>query len=94
MTKGNLPFGSYAMLSGITLIVVGFGFKISMVPFQMWVPDVYEGAPTPVVCLFVGSQQGGGLSAVLLRVFYTGFLEVVSVDWGTSLLAGLAAACP
>ena len=47
LTNGNL-FGSYALLLGIILLVAGFGFKIAAVPFQMWVPDVYEGAPTPV----------------------------------------------
>ena len=47
---GGIPaFGSFAMLVGVVLLLVGFGFKISTVPFQMWVPDVYQGAPTPVV---------------------------------------------
>jgi len=44
----DLAFGSYALLVGIILIVAGFGFKISSVPFHMWVPDVYEGAPLPL----------------------------------------------
>ena len=50
----NVPFGSYALLVGVVLMVVGFGFKISSAPFQMWVPDVYEGAPTPVVAFSIG----------------------------------------
>ena len=36
-----------ALLIGIVMLIAGFGFKIAAVPFQMWVPDVYEGAPTP-----------------------------------------------
>ena len=60
VTQGALPFGNYAMLMGITLIIVGFGFKMSMVPFQMWVPDVYEGAPTPITAyLSVASKAAG-----------------------------------
>ncbi len=78
---GDLPFGSYAMLVGVTLMVVGLGFKISMVPFQMWVPDVYEGAPTPITAYLSVASKSAGF-AVLLRVFYVAF-PAVSVDWGT-----------
>ena len=85
----NVPFGSYALLVGIVLMLVGFGFKISSAPFQMWVPDVYEGAPTPVVA-FLSVASKAAAFGLLLRVFYTGFLEV-QLDWGV-LLAGLAAA--
>ena len=80
VTQGDVPFGSYAMLAGIILIVVGFGFKISMVPFQMWVPDVYEGAPTPITAYLSVASKAAGF-AVVLRVFYMAF-ESVSVDWG------------
>ncbi|HLF05043.1 MAG TPA: proton-conducting transporter membrane subunit, partial [Dehalococcoidia bacterium] len=45
----EVPFGSYAMLAGVALMLAGFGFKIATVPFQMWVPDVYEGAPATIV---------------------------------------------
>ncbi len=86
---GAPPFGSYALLLGIVLIVAGFGFKIASVPFQMWVPDVYEGAPTPVTAYLSVASKGAGF-AVLLRVFYTAFPEV-SVNWET-LFAGLAVA--
>jgi NADH-quinone oxidoreductase subunit N len=85
----GLPFGNYAMLVGVVLVVAGFGFKISSVPFQMWVPDVYEGAPTPVVA-FLSVASKAAAFAVLLRVFYTGFFDV-GLDWG-GLMAGLAAA--
>ena len=85
----DLPFGSYALLLGVVLIVAGFGFKISAVPFQMWVPDVYEGAPTPVTAYLSVASKAAGF-AVLLRIFYTGF-DAFEVDWGI-LFACLAVA--
>ncbi len=76
---GDTPFGSPALLLGVILVVAGFGFKISSVPFQMWVPDVYEGSPTPVVAfLSVGSKAAG--FAIILRVFYQAF-GGVAVEW-------------
>ena len=79
VSSGSVPFGSNVMLVGITLIVVGFGFKISMVPFQMWVPDVYEGSPTPVAAFLSVASKAAGF-AVVLRVFYVAFGSV-DVDW-------------
>ena len=56
-----------AALFGVLLVMVGLGFKIAAVPFQIWVPDVYQGAPTPVTAfLSVGSKAAGFV--VLLRV--------------------------
>ncbi len=72
-----------ALLLGIVLLIAGFGFKIAAVPFHMWVPDVYEGAPTPITAyLSVGSKAAG--FAVILRVFYSafGFPEWLSLNWG------------
>jgi len=72
------------LLMGIVLLVAGFGFKVAAVPFQLWVPDVYQGAPTPIVgFLSVGSKAAG--FAIILRVFYTAFEfpEWLSLDWGT-----------
>jgi NADH-quinone oxidoreductase subunit N len=68
---------------GVVLMIAGFGFKIAAVPFQMWVPDVYEGAPTPIVAyLSVGSKAAG--FAIILRVFYSAFglPAWLSHDWG------------
>ena len=53
---------------GLALILVGFGFKIAIVPFHMWTPDVYEGAPTPVTAFFSVGPKAAGF-VVLLRVF-------------------------
>lgn len=61
-----------ALLFGVVLLIAGFGFKIASVPFHWWVPDVYEGAPTPVTAyISVGSKAAG--FAVILRVFYEAF---------------------
>ena len=87
--EGIPAFGSFAMLVGVVLLLVGFGFKISTVPFQMWVPDVYQGAPTPVVA-FLSVASKAAAFAVLLRVFYLGFFDR-GLDWG-GLMAALAAA--
>ena len=55
---------------GVLLMTVGLGYKISMVPFHAWAPDVYEGAPTPVTALLSVGPKAAGF-AVLLRVFFT-----------------------
>ena len=86
---GDIAFGNYALLVGLVLLVAGFGFKISAAPFQMWVPDVYEGAPTPVVAFLSVASKAAGF-AVLFRVLFTGFFDV-SLDWAV-LIAALAAA--
>ena len=79
---------SPALLMGIVLLVAGFGFKIATVPFQMWVPDVYEGAPTPITAYLSVASKAAGF-AVILRVFYEA-LGPVSLDWGI-IFAVLAA---
>jgi len=73
---------------GIGLLIVGFGFKIASVPFQMWVPDVYQGAPTPVTALISSGPKAAGFAA-LLRVFVFG-LGNLKPDW-TVILWILAA---
>jgi len=63
----NGHIDTYATTFGAVLIIVGLGFKIAAVPFQIWVPDVYQGAPTPVTAfLSVGSKAAGFV--VLMRV--------------------------
>jgi NADH-quinone oxidoreductase subunit N len=81
--SGAAVLANPALLLGIVLLIAGFGFKIAMVPFHMWVPDVYEGAPTPITAyLSVGSKAAG--FAIILRVFYSAFIEpqALSIDWG------------
>ena len=74
---------SPGLILGIVLLIAGFGFKIASVPFHMWVPDVYEGAPTPITAyLSVGSKAAG--FAVILRVFFSAFglPQSLSIEWG------------
>lgn len=69
------------------LVLVGFGFKVSVVPFHFWSPDVYEGAPTPITAYISTASKAAGF-AVLVRVMLAVFPEI-SVYW-TSLLAAMA----
>ena len=76
------------MLFGILLMISALGFKVASVPFQLWVPDVYEGAPTPVVAfLAVGSKAAG--FAVLLRLLFGTFPDFSSAR--VALFSALAA---
>ena len=89
--REDVPFGSYAMLLGVLLMIAGFGFKITMVPFQMWAPDVYEGSPTPITAFLSVASKAAGF-AVILRVFYVAFpLDALSIEW-SAVFAVLAAA--
>jgi NADH-quinone oxidoreductase subunit N len=55
-------------LAGLAMIIIGVGFKLAVVPFHMWTPDVYEGAPAPVAA-FVATVSKGAMFALLLRYF-------------------------
>jgi NADH-quinone oxidoreductase subunit N len=79
---------SNLLLVGILLILAGLLFKIAAVPFHVWVPDVYEGAPTPVTAFFsVGPKLAA--YAVLARIFYVAFARF-HADWG--LIVAIVAA--
>ncbi|MEW6095596.1 MAG: NADH-quinone oxidoreductase subunit N [bacterium] len=67
------------VLLGIILLIAGFGFKIAAVPFHMWVPDAYEGAPTPITTYLATASKVAGF-VVLLRVFLVCFVDI-KVDW-------------
>jgi NADH-quinone oxidoreductase subunit N len=56
------------LLPGTAMIVTGIGFKLALVPFHMWTPDIYQGAPAPVTA-FVATVSKGGMFALLLRYF-------------------------
>ena len=88
--QGMSPQAAPGLILGIVLLVAGFGFKIACVPFHMWVPDVYEGAPTPITAyLSVGSKAAG--FAIILRVFFSAFsIDWLSHNWGL-IFAVLAA---
>jgi NADH-quinone oxidoreductase subunit N len=55
---------------GLAMILIGLGFKVAAAPFQVWTPDVYEGAPTPVTALFSAGPKAAAF-ALLLRIFAT-----------------------
>lgn len=75
----SVSFPPALVLTALLLILVGLGFKISMAPFHMWAPDVYEGAPTPVTAFLTVGPKALGF-ALLLRVLQTSFLELWS-EW-------------
>jgi NADH-quinone oxidoreductase subunit N len=86
---GGMPGGHALPLLGAGLLLVGLGFKVAAVPFHMWVPDVYEGAPTTVTA-FMSAGVKAAAFGVLLRVF-GGALPSLSGDWQPAM-AVLAAA--
>lgn len=71
----GLQSGQTLGAAGVALILVGFAFKVAAVPFHMWTPDVYEGAPTAVTAFMsVGAKVGG--FAAMLRVFISALPEL------------------
>lgn len=82
------------VLTGIVFIVAGVGFKLSLAPFHLWTPDVYEGAPAPVTA-FIATVSKGAVFLLVLRYFlasgsfsYTSVLTVFSVMAVMSILFG------
>ena len=70
---------TFYLLIGAALLFVGLGFKVAVVPFHMWTPDVYEGAPTPVTAFMSVTAKIGGFAA-LLRILVTGFAALIIVE--------------
>ncbi len=70
---------TFYLLVGAALLIVGLGFKVAVVPFHMWTPDVYEGAPTPVTAYMSVTVKIGGFAA-LFRVLVTGLSVLVLAD--------------
>jgi NADH-quinone oxidoreductase subunit N len=75
--------GNFLLYAGVALVVIGFAFKISAVPFHMWTPDVYEGAPTPVTGYMAAGVKAAGFAA-LLRIV-TVELAPAQPIWGIVL---------
>src|SRR5690606_9671715 len=69
--------------AGIAMLLVGFGFKVAAVPFHVWTPDVYEGAPTSVTAFMAVGVKAAAFAA-LGRVFLDALLPVAG-DWNTLL---------
>ena len=70
---------SVGLLFGLVLLISGLGFKVSAVPFHMWTPDVYEGAPTPVTAFFASAPKVAAMG-LFARVMHDAFGHAVS-DW-------------
>ena len=66
---GNDDQVSPLVISGFGMMIVGIGFKLALVPFHMWTPDVYQGAPAPVTA-FIATASKGAVMAVLIRFFF------------------------
>ena len=77
------------VLTGLVLMLVGIGFKLGVVPFHLWTPDVYEGAPAPVTA-FVATVSKGAMFALVLRFFSE--VDVCLSDEMTLILAVIAIA--
>ena len=76
-------FTNPLMLMGVVLLVIGFGFKVASVPFHMWAPDVYQGAPTPVTAFMAVGPKAAAFAA-FFRVFAEGIPELAP-SWETTL---------
>ncbi|SDY07252.1 NADH-quinone oxidoreductase subunit NuoN [Citreimonas salinaria] len=96
-TEGEMSLG---LLIGLVLLISGLAFKVSAVPFHMWTPDVYEGAPTPVTAFFATAPKVAAM-ALLARVLHDAFggavgqwqqvialIAVLSMFWGSIAAIG------
>ena len=70
MDLADFPGAATLLKLGLALLLVGLGFKVAAVPFQLWTPDVYEGAPTPVTALMASGPKAAAF-ALLLRILAT-----------------------
>ncbi|RJQ30211.1 MAG: NADH-quinone oxidoreductase subunit N [Peptococcaceae bacterium] len=91
---------SPALLLGVVMLVAGLGFKISAVPFHMWAPDIYEGAPTPITAFLAAGSKAASF-AILLRVFAAGLAGIwdnwamlVAILAGVTIIIGNLVAIP
>ncbi len=78
-----------AVAFSLILILVGFGFKISVVPFHFWAPDVYDGAPTPIAGFLSTASKAAGFT-VLLRILLYVFTTVELVPVWSTILAAIS----
>ena len=78
-----------ALIFATVLLIVGFGFKAAVAPFQMWVPDAYTGAPTPIAA-FLSVASKAGAFAVIIRVFFEALGDDLLADHWKTIFAVLA----
>jgi len=75
----NVAPNSGVLLAGAALLLVGLGFKVAVVPFHTWTPDVYQGAPSPATGFMAAAAKAAGFAG-LLRVFFSTF-STLRLDW-------------
>ncbi len=80
--SGNI--NKSVLVFGVVFVVAGLGFKLGAVPFHMWIPDVYQGAPTPVTLLIGGAPKFAAF-AITIRLLVEGMLGL-AVDWQNMLI--------
>lgn len=80
---GDAHFPALLLVGG-AMLIIGFGFKIATVPFHVWTPDVYEGAPSPITAFMAAGPKAAGFAA-FIRVFVIGFPLVAGVQAATYL---------
>src|SRR3982074_3753478 len=76
-TQGGASAGHLGLVFGLVFLFAGFCFKVSAVPFHMWTPDVYEGAPTPITAFFAAAPKVAGI-AMFVRTTIVAFPGVVA----------------
>src|SRR5690606_28138390 len=72
IATGNIAIDNIGLVFGLVFVLVGVAFKVSAVPFHMWTPDVYEGAPTPVVAFFASATKVASMG-LLIRLVLSAF---------------------
>jgi NADH-quinone oxidoreductase subunit N len=77
--SGDVSGIETGLFLGMALLLAGLGFKVAAVPFHMWTPDAYEGAPLPVTAFISAISKAGGF-ALFLKLFALGFLPLID-DW-------------
>jgi len=88
MAEADVAASGTLLKLGLAMILIGLGFKVAAAPFQVWTPDVYEGAPTPVTALFSAGPKAAAF-ALLLRIFATVPAATQYWFWAFWVLAAL-----
>jgi NADH-quinone oxidoreductase subunit N len=88
MAEADAAASGTLLKLGLAMILIGLGFKVAAAPFQVWTPDVYEGAPTPVTALFSAGPKAAAF-ALLLRIFATVPAATQYWFWAFWVLAAL-----
>ena len=91
LADGSLSVGTWsfgALIGAIILLLAGFGYKISAVPFHFWTPDVYEGAPITITAYLAVASKAAGF-AMMIRFFFSAFFDAESVEGHFKALQGI-----